>query len=187
MSQLSNQIKFTLSDMFLKRTWQQSSRMPVYKGSYRKSNANFVGLVGEKLAIAWFRKNGLDPSADNEIEHDLRIGNVRIEVKTKDRTVDPLPHYEATVPKYVYDLQQPDYYLFGSLKRELPKCTGWYRSFQFGYLVGFLSRSSFNNLKYSVGKGYKSNGANFFCDAWNCKISDLRPPEELLDILRREV
>ena len=88
MSRLANQIKFTLSDLFLRRTWQESSRMQVYKGSHRKGNANFVGLVGEKLAIAWLRKNGFDPCAVNEIEHDLRVGTLRIEVKTKDRTVD---------------------------------------------------------------------------------------------------
>jgi hypothetical protein len=160
--------------------------MQVYKGSHRKGNANFVGLVGEKLAIAWLRKNGFDPCADNEIEHDLRVGAVRIEVKTKDRTVDPLPHYEATVPQYVYEAQQPDYYLFGSLKRDPSIRTGWHRSFQFGYLVGFLSRSEFDDVKYSEERGYKPNGANFFCDAWNCKISDLRPPTEMLDILRQE-
>lgn len=183
MNRLIKYPTFDLKPTFLDWAWDQAGKMRVFNGSHRKRKGNFVGLIGEKIALHWLSVNGMIVSADNLIEHDLSVGKTRIEIKTKERTVDPLPYYEATVPKYVYDKQQPDHYLFLSLTRSRNTSGKWHRSFKCGYIVGFLPRTKFDKVKYLEKAGYKSNGAQFFCDAWNCRISDLIEPEKLLKIL----
>lgn len=175
--------KFSLTDQMLKRVWDESSRIQIYNGSRRGRNGNFIGLLGEKIVHSWLKENQIDCVCENQIDHDIKSGKHRIEVKTKDRTVDPLPHYEASVPQYVYEAQAPDFYFFVSLKRDRNARRVWYRTFRVGFILGYLSREEFNRVKYSEKRGYKSNGAYFFCDAWNCKISDLRQPAEVLKFL----
>ena len=176
--------QFSFTDQMLKRVWDESSRIQIYNGSRRGRNANFVGLLGEKIVHSWFKDNHINSVCENQIEHDIKAGNHRIEVKTKDRTVDPLPHYEASVPQYVYEAQSPDFYFFVSLKRDKNVRKVWYRTFREGFLLGYLSSAEFNQVKYSEKIGYKPNGAYFFCDAWNCKISDLREPNDILHGLK---
>ena len=150
--------KFSLTDQMLKRVWDESSRIQIYNGSRRGRNGNFIGLLGEKIVHLWLKENQIDCVCENQIDHDIKSGKHRIEVKTKDRTVDPLPHYEASVPQYVYEAQAPDFYFFVSLKRDRNARKVWYRTFRVGFILGYLSREEFNRVKYSEKEGISQMG-----------------------------
>jgi len=152
---------------------------PVYRRSHRGEIANFVGCMGEVIVERWLRRRGFDCKTVGEISHDMEMHDngelIMFDVKTKDRTVAPRPDYEATVPRYVYEKQNPHAYVFVSLKRDRDKGP---RAFTEAHIVGAISRDEFNCRKYEVSKGPKSNGAVFFTDAYNVRIADLCEPQE---------
>ena len=161
---------------------KRASELPVLRRSHRERRANLIGMLGEELVKYWLSLEGFNSRVVGEIDHDMEIelgaGKlVHVDIKTKDRTVIPDPKHEATVPAYVYDKQEPDYYVFVSLLRE--KGEGDI-VFKRAFVVGAISRSDFDKKKYFVEKGNKPNGANFFCDAWNINISSLDSPEAFL-------
>lgn len=177
----------TLHDSFMQKARDVSSKWPLYFGSHRGRAGNLVGCIGELVEIGFLgRKNSKSDLTHNigydiiiKVESWMKIAKLgfdkpffRLEIKTKDRTVPPKPEHEATVPAYVYNKQTPDGYGFISLLRKHDTKDDFTHAFR----VGWLFRDEFDEKKYFVPKGPKSNGAYFWCDAWNVFIRDLRDP-----------
>ena len=173
-------VRFDLTPEIFDDARARASRTPVYSGSHRGLDANMIGHLGEVVVERWLRERGFDVRTVGAIEHDMMVvdpqggPSLSIEIKTKDRTVRPLSRYEATVPKYVYDKQSPDHYVFVSLYRERASPRG---AFSEAYIVGSISRSRFDKCRHFEAAGPKPNGAMFFCDAWNIHIAELDEPD----------
>lgn len=147
----------------------RAAAVPVLRGSHRERHANLIGAIGELVVERWFINRGCTVTSESTVWHDGVVESVRYEVKTKDRTVQPTPDFEATVPAYQYEYQIPAYYMFVSLLRRGDAYTH-------ATIVGAISRERFDACKYFVAAGPKENGAVFFCDAWNVRIRDLDSP-----------
>jgi hypothetical protein len=173
-----------LSATLINKAKAEAQKIGVYTGSHRKQDGTLIGCIGELVVAQWLSDNALTVERTARIEHDIFVSSdrgpkARIEVKTKDRTVEPKPNFEATVPMYVYEKQRPDYYIFVSLLR--PKLKPM--QFTHAFIVGGLDRDTFDNRKRKEEVGYKPNGAVFWTDAWNVYISDLIRPDDLLGLL----
>lgn len=93
----------------------RAATWPEYRRSMRKRAANEVGALGEVVALTYLATLGATVTDAGEIGHDLIVNGKTVDVKTKERTVAPQPHYECSVPDYLDGVQTPDIYLFVSL------------------------------------------------------------------------
>lgn len=101
-----------------------------------------------------------------------------LEIKTKDRTVLPRPHYECSVPLYNHEHQRPAWYLFVSLLRvDGPKdITKFTRAF----IVGACQRDDLKNGVVWKAGDTDTNGTTFWTDCINVKIGDLTDTQKLM-------
>jgi len=126
----------------------RAAAMPIYDRSMRGADANEVGAMGEVVALHYLNPLPIEVLDVGQIGHDLEVNGRRVEVKTKERTVAPQPHYECTVPAYVSDVQRPDRYLFVSLQAE----QGWtgIDRFRCGWILGTMDREAFVDQAHYV-------------------------------------
>ena len=175
-------VRTPLDESFLGDAKKLSARLPIYPGSHRREEANLVGFIGEIVVTAWLKDRGITVRRVNEIGHDLEVldhtgQRLRCDVKTKDRTVFPEPHHEATVPRYVFDEQVPDFYVFASLHRPW---SGDKLGFTHADIVGWISRPRFEKECYLVPKGTQPNGARIWTEMFNVRIERLNEPADFL-------
>ena len=78
---------------------ERAAEWPEYRRSMRKRAANEVGALGEVVALAYLASLSATVTEAGEIGHDLIVNGKTVDVKTKERTVAPLPHYECSVPE----------------------------------------------------------------------------------------
>lgn len=175
-------IERKLTPELIQRAWDESNNMKVYNNSYRKGNANFVGLLGEMVAEEWFNENQLNFIGEKTTEHDYRIShdNRTIDVKTKDRTVDPRDNYDCSIPLYNKRHQIPDYYLFVSLTRDKKMDDNDPMRFKKAFILGAANQFAMHKFGLIWRKGQidPSNKTKFWTDCLNVYINQLTPPEE---------
>jgi hypothetical protein len=100
---------------------------------------------------------------------------VRIEVKTKDRTVAPRANFECSVPAYVVEHQQADFFVFVSLERDRADATVGLRRFVRAHIVGVSSLGELRSKSVLRKAGERDvNGTVFWTDCHNVKISQTR-------------
>ena len=151
--------------------------------SHRGAPATAVGALGEVLALDFLTGGGLPIIHDDRTTHDLRLPHDRtLEVKTKDRTVHPAPHYECSIPLYNHEHQQPDFYLFVSLQRPRDTPTG-IAAFHTGYLCGVASQLQVLRRAVTRDTGWTdpANGTKFWTACRNLTIEQLVPARAALD------
>ena len=164
--------------------WQEATRrialLPIYKGSHRGVDANEVGVLGEVAAEEWMKSAGISYVDRKQTTHDylLSATSETLEIKTKDRTVLPRPHYECSVPLYNHEHQRPAWYLFVSLLRvDGPKdITKFTRAF----IVGACQRDDLKNGVVWKAGDTDTNGTTFWTDCINVKIGDLTDTQKLM-------
>lgn len=115
----------------LERAHTLATQLGSLKNSIREGEGNLVGFLGEECFLAAFPK----ATRENSFDFDIRLGDKRLEVKTKDRTVRPQPDFEVSVSAYNKN-QKADYYVFVSLFRQG-------RVFYRGYLLGFMKPAEY--------------------------------------------
>ncbi|HCG6946950.1 TPA: hypothetical protein NJ333_004429 [Vibrio parahaemolyticus] len=138
--------------------------------------AKVDGILGEMIAEHWLTKHNFTfEDCRDEFSHDYLVeGQIKLEIKTKRRTVAPRINYEATVPQYVHDIQKPTAYLFVSLRLTKGRDDDFSRYTE-GYIVGGISRSKFDKIKRSLHKGQHDTSNNWDCSeaCYNVYISQL--------------
>jgi hypothetical protein len=84
--------------------------------SILSGGGNTAGYLGEEALAAYIGADiiSCDEGTD-KYNHDLYLDGQKIEIKTKRRTVKPLPHYEVSVAQ-TSKHQRPDLYIFLSLE-----------------------------------------------------------------------
>ena len=152
---------------------------PELARSMRGSAGNEVGAMGELVAMRYLDAQGAMYLDEGRVNHDLRTAHGTIDVKTKERTVEPRPHYECTVPDYVGDAQKPDWYLFVSLMSDGSKgCSRFKRA----WVLGTIRREQFYRTatEWVPGVTDVSNGWKPTIRCWNVPVSSLRSPRPML-------
>lgn len=175
-------IQMPLDESFLAAAKELAAGLPIYPGSHRREDANFIGFIGEIVVTTWLKSRGVTVRRVNEIGHDLEVFDrtgqrLHCDVKTKDRTVFPAGYHEATVPRYVFDEQVPHFYIFVSLHR--PR-SGDRLGFTHADIVGWISRPRFEKECYLVPKGIQPNGARIWTEMLNVRIGRLNEPTDFL-------
>ena len=132
--------------------------------SIRQGRGNLAGLLGEEIVIETLPNSHRQMSYD----YDITYQGMRIEVKTKDRTVFPRPEYEVSISGY-NSTQNCDLYVFVSLLRRGDTYTD-------GWIVGSLTPTEFYDKARKVSKGCidPTNNWRAKCDCYNLPISYLR-------------
>ena len=158
------------------------STTPIYKGSHRKQAANEVGVLGEVVVRRWLQYNNIPFKVTNTTQHDLLLDGMTLEVKTKDRTVDPKVDYEASVPLYNHSHQTPDRYVFVSLKRN--KRVSGLEKFEYAFLLGTITLDGLHEVGVTrTNNDRTGSGKAFWTDCINVFHYDLLSPREFMNYL----
>lgn len=165
----------------------------VYDRSMRGKEANLVGAYGELVVMNYLQALGLEPVLEHKTTHDIRVNNLTIDVKTKERAVVPEPHYDCTVPAYNHDHQRPDFFIFVSLlAHQKTGCRRFRKAFILGK-IGY-NRLTSEARHWRKGEIDPSNNWKATIDCFNIQVDQLEPMKPLpyeyemsiLDRLRRE-
>lgn len=114
-----------ITDEMISEAQKISDHLGVLNNSIRKGQGNLAGILGE-MAV---QKAIMGAQRENTFDNDIRVGSYKIEVKTKDRTIEPKPEYEVSIADY-NPTQTADYYAFVSL---LKKDNRYVRAYILGY------------------------------------------------------
>ena len=157
-------IEVPITDDMIKKAQEKAGDIGVLNGSIRKGEGNVVGCLGQ-IAVEQSIKGAV--SAET-YDYDLITDNgLRLEVKTKDRTVIPRPHYECSVPA-LNPYQSTDYYIFASTHREGT-------SLKTVYLLGYIDKNEYYKKAVALKKGDHDPSNNFYvkADCYNLPITGL--------------
>lgn len=143
----------------------KSAEMGTLKNSIRKGKGNLAGFLGEEIVLVAFPGS----ISNNSYNHDIDFDGVRLEVKTKDRTVSPSLDYDVSIANF-NTRQDADFYVFVSLFRD--KKTNQYTH---GFVCGMIDKATYRSKStfYRKGDIDPSNGWVVSADCHNLPISDL--------------
>lgn len=161
---------------------------PVYKLSHRKEEANEVGFIGEIIFEEFLNDNGVIYSDErSSTKHDYIInGKYSLDLKTKDRTVIPMIHYDNSVPLYNHEHQRPDYYYFISLFRDKNDKTKDITRFKEAYILGGIGIQELEKvgIKWEAGEVDQRNGTKFWTACINVDMAQLTNNHSMLKIFK---
>ena len=120
-----------------------ANQIPLLNNSIRKGAGTLVGCIGEQGFMQLFPGS----VSYNTYQHDIIWNGLKIEVKTKDRTVYPKLNYNASVACF-NTTQQADVYAFMSVFRD--KGTDRYMRVHF---CGFITPQEFYEKATLVEEG----------------------------------
>ena len=159
--------KFTVSDTALKRVKARAIKLPLLNNSIRHGEGSLVAYIGEEVV-----KSVLRGEIKDTYDYDIVYQNLKVDVKTKERTVAPRPYYECSVADFNTQ-QDCDEYAFVSVLNTLKEA--WY--------LGKISKPDFYKKAVFHRKGEidPANNFTFKADCYNMKISDLPPMSKTLE------
>lgn len=171
-------IKLDFSQDMIDRAIVKANTLGSINNSILKGRGNLAGYLGEEALAPYINaqivsnNRGLD-----KYNHDLLLQDGhRIEVKTKRRTVAPMPHYDVSVAK-TSKHQQPDIYAFISL--EFERATSNHPKKYYGlkrvWLCGFMGAYDYWDAAklWKSGQIDKRNNFKTHVDMYNLEISKL--------------
>ena len=135
-----------------------------------------AGLIGEMAfaqALAEHRITYQHLGGDKQ-HHDFLIGDIKVDVKAKQRKVPPSYDYDAHVTASIRDADCR-LYVFVSVTNDQPAIMGWYGKEEFWRDAKIVSNGEVDEY----GKPERA-------DAGKMKYRDLRPIDDLWDKLRKE-
>lgn len=141
------------------------------RNSIREGGGTLVGCIGEVILCNVLSGIPVDPN--DPYNYDISVGGETFEVKTKECTSTPRPHYFATVAAY-NTKQECDYYAF---MRVLKRKGGNYEK---AWVMGYIPRKEF----YDIAVLYKDGDIDptsppgyafdFKADCFNTEYSNLK-------------
>ncbi len=170
---------------------KRATTLPIFDNSHRKKEANQVGCLGEVIAEYWMRHHGIEfISQLNETTHDYLVNHeLKIDVKTKDRTVRPRGFYDNSAPLYNHNHQRPDYFLFISLERDKNNKSKDIKRYHSAYILGSISYGELDKVGIPFLKGEQDwrNHTKFWTDCLNVEMWQLIPIKETVQIFKGEM
>ena len=127
--------------------------------SILNGGGNLAGFIGELIVL-----KVLGGEWSNTYDYDILLGKIKIDAKTKQTSVKPLPHYECSIAKF-NTKQDCDYYAFTRVKKDFS--VGWY--------LGVIDKHTyFDRAKYlQKGEIDPSNNFKVRTNCYNLAISEL--------------
>ena len=169
----------------MKRARQKALALGLLNDSITAGTGTAAGYLGEEIVAAYLGAEIVsDRAGTDKYDHDLRLGGMRIEVKTKRRTVPPLPHYTVSIAETSLH-QMPDVYIFVSLQfaRSTRSATGvQYFNLIDAWLLGQKAPSEFlrQATKLNPGDVDRSNDFTAHVAMYNLPIDRLDAWESFL-------
>ena len=136
---------------------RRSEQMGILDSSRTKGKGNLAGFVGEILTAEC--SGGI--IIDN-FDYDLKIGSLKVDVKTKSCSSAPKPHYLCSVMEYQLKNEADGYYF---CRVNLSTKEAW--------LLGYCSKQKLLEKGFFAKKGSPDGNFTFKEDCWNIKISEL--------------
>ena len=157
--------QFAVTNQALERVKQRASKLPLLNNSIRNGEGSIVAYIGEEVV-----KKVLNGKIEDTYDYDIIYNNdIKVDVKTKERTVAPRENYNCTVADF-NTKQDCDEYAFVSVLIDHSKA--WY--------LGKISKTEF----YQKAKFYRKGeldpdsppSKNFYfrADCYNIPISELK-------------
>jgi hypothetical protein len=149
--------KFIISNSAIQRARARAEKLPLLNNSIRRGEGSLVAYIGEEVA-----KNVLNGEIKDTYDYDIVYQDVKVDVKTKERTVAPKAYYECSVADF-NTKQNCDEYAFVSVLNTLKEA--WY--------LGKISKPDFYKQAVFHHKGEidPANNFTFKADCYNIPIS----------------
>jgi hypothetical protein len=160
-------IELPILPWMVEKAKHDANDLGLLRNSITDGEGNVAGFIGENLVCGYYTGLGLPVSQANTYDYDLVIGKTTVDVKTKRRTVPPMPHYNATVAA-ANIAQQCQVYMFVSILTDFSK----------GWLCGWEIKEKFFKAATPARKGDidpSGNGWRFKADCYNLELSKLQP------------
>jgi hypothetical protein len=154
-------IEVKITDEMIANAKEKALEMGRLKNSILKGKGSVGGFIGEQIAV-----QVLGGTWSNTYEYDIVLPDGRtVDVKTKQRTVAPQPHYNCSVSKFNPN-QRCDLYGFVSILKNHTK--GWF--------LGTISKQEFMRRAELAMKGTHdpSNNFNTPASCYNLTIEELQ-------------
>ncbi len=152
------EIEVTLSMIEAART--KAAELGRLRNSILKGKGNIAGFIGEQIALQC-----LGGTWENTYEYDIILPDgKKVDVKTKQTSVKPLPNYECSVSNH-NTKQKCDAYAFVRLKNDFT--VGWY--------LGCINKTEYLDKATFMRKGDVDpcNTYTFKADCYNLAIKEL--------------
>jgi hypothetical protein len=153
-------IEVTITDEMLLAARAKAVEMGKIHNSILKGGGNVAGFLGEQVAISV-----LGGDWNNTYDYDFTTeAGKRVEVKTKQTSVKPLPHYECSIAKF-NTKQDCDAYAFVRVLND----------FSMGWFLGVLTKEAYFDKANFLKKGDvdPSNNYTVKADCYNVRIDQL--------------
>tara|TARA_R110002073_G_C9074053_1_gene546128 strand:+ start:21 stop:524 length:504 start_codon:yes stop_codon:yes gene_type:complete len=152
-------IEIEITDDMLSSATQKAEEMGKLNNSILKGKGNIAGFLGEQVAL-----KVLGGEWSNTFDYDIVVGDIKVDVKTKQTTAKPKPFYECSVAKY-NTKQRCDAYAFVRVLKDFSK--GWY--------LGAMKKEDYLSKATPLKRGDVDPSNNFTvrADCYNLPISDL--------------
>lgn len=143
---------------------------------------NKVGILGEYLTKQWLKDFAPEIHDTRNYDLLLRKGGVKLEVKSKGRTVRPRPDFDASVPAYNARQDAHFYVCTSFLSTGEHETDGQsFDEFGEGYICGIISPDDFRRKA----RRYKA-GEQIWVqyDCFNMAFEDMIAPDEFKALMR---
>jgi len=154
-------IEVKISDEMLLKARSKATEMGLLNNSILRGGGSVAGFLGEQVVLSVLGGSWL-----NSYDYDIVLDDGRrVEVKTKQTSATPLPHYSCSISNF-NTKQACDVYAFTRILKDFSK--GWF--------LGYLSKEEYFDKSVFMKKGQldPDNGYEVRADCHNLAISDLR-------------
>ena len=152
-------IQVEITNEMLVSAREKATEMGQLNNSILKGQGSLAGFVGEQVVMQI-----LGGKWENTYDYDINVDNVRVEVKTKQTTVQPMSHYECSVAAFNIK-QSCDAYAFVRVLKD----------FSVGWFLGVMNKDEFFQKAKKLKKGEVDPSNNFTvrADCYNLRIDEL--------------
>ena len=152
-------IKVEITEDMITAANDKAIEMGKLNNSILNGAGSIAGFLGEQIAL-----KVLGGQWQNTYDYDIVVGDKRIDVKTKQTTVAPLPHYECSIAAF-NTKQDCDAYAFVRVLKDLS--VGWF--------LGVSEKDAYFNDATFMKKGDVDPSNNFTvrADCYNLRIDKL--------------
>ena len=152
-------IEVKITDEMLIKAREKTVEMGKLYNSILRGKGNMSGFIGEQLAL-----KVLGGAWENTYDYDLKVNDIRIDVKTKQTSVKPLPHYECSIAAF-NTKQDCDGYAFVRVLND----------FSVGWFLGVLTKQDYFDKATFLKKGEvdPSNNYTVKADCYNVRFDEL--------------
>tara|TARA_B100000287_G_scaffold226776_1_gene213903 strand:+ start:733 stop:1221 length:489 start_codon:yes stop_codon:yes gene_type:complete len=152
-------IQVNITDDMLLKAREKAIEMGRLHNSILRGSGNMSGFIGEQIAL-----HVLGGKWENTYDYDMQVNGLRVDVKTKQTSVEPKPFYECSIAKF-NTKQDCDAYAFVRVLND----------FSVGWFLGVLTKKEYFDKATFLKKGEvdPSNNYTVKADCYNVRIDQL--------------